>query len=53
MIRGVWWWLAVRPQAGADPVYGARPLNRLLTKELLNPLARLLIDGSVRDGDEV
>ena len=40
-------------QAGVDPVYGARPLNRLLNRELLNPLARCLIDGSVRDGDEV
>jgi hypothetical protein len=40
-------------QAGADPVYGARPLNRLLNRELLNPLARALIDGTVQDHDEV
>jgi len=40
-------------QAGADPVYGARPLNRLLNRELLNPLARSLIEGGIQDGDEV
>ena len=40
-------------KAGADPVYGARPLNRLLNRELLNPLARSLIEGTVLDGDEV
>ncbi|KAJ2808180.1 chaperone ATPase hsp78 [Coemansia helicoidea] len=43
-------WLAER---GYDPVYGARPLNRLIHKRLLNPLARDLIDGSVRDGETV
>ncbi|KAJ2716965.1 hypothetical protein H4R19_000317 [Coemansia spiralis] len=43
-------WLAER---GYDPVYGARPLNRLIHKRLLNPLARSLIDGSVRDGETV
>ncbi|KAJ2153423.1 hypothetical protein J3F82_001985, partial [Coemansia sp. RSA 637] len=36
-------WLAER---GYDPVYGARPLNRVIHKRLLNPLARCLIDGS-------
>ncbi|KAJ2807168.1 chaperone ATPase hsp78 [Coemansia guatemalensis] len=43
-------WLAER---GYDPVYGARPLNRVIHKRLLNPLARCLIDGSVRDGEQV
>lgn len=41
-------WLGER---GYDPVYGARPLNRLIQKKLLNPLARLLIDGGVRSGE--
>ncbi|KAI9008068.1 P-loop containing nucleoside triphosphate hydrolase protein [Gaertneriomyces semiglobifer] len=43
-------WLA---EAGYDPVYGARPLNRLLQKRLLNSLAQHLIDGSIKDGEEV
>lgn len=38
---------------GYDPVYGARPLNRTLQKDLLNPLATLLIKGEVREGDKV
>ncbi|CAO3673562.1 unnamed protein product [Rhizopus stolonifer] len=41
-------WLGER---GYDPAYGARPLNRLIQKKLLNPLARLLIDGGVRTGE--
>ena len=43
-------WLA---REGYDPVYGARPLKRTLQKHLQNPLAELLLDGSVRDGDEI
>ncbi|KAG0169696.1 chaperone ATPase hsp78 [Apophysomyces sp. BC1015] len=43
-------WLGER---GYDPAYGARPLNRLIQKKLLNPLARLLIDGGVRTGETV
>ncbi|KAG2194559.1 hypothetical protein INT47_006518 [Mucor saturninus] len=36
---------------GYEPAYGARPLNRLIQKKLLNPLARLLIDGGIRTGE--
>jgi ATP-dependent Clp protease ATP-binding subunit ClpB len=43
-------WLA---RNGFDPRYGARPLNRLITKSLLNPLARRIIGGTVRSGDKV
>ncbi|ORX74402.1 hypothetical protein DL89DRAFT_273747 [Linderina pennispora] len=43
-------WLA---QRGYDPMYGARPLNRVIHKRLLNPLARCLIDGSVRNNETV
>lgn len=43
-------WLA---KHGFDPRYGARPLNRLMTKSLLNPLARALIQGTIREGDVV
>jgi len=35
---------------GYDPSYGARPLKRVLQKHLLNPLARMMLDGSVKDG---
>ncbi|CAJ0630737.1 2691_t:CDS:10 [Entrophospora sp. SA101] len=38
-------WLATN---GYDPVYGARPLNRLIQKKILNPLAMNLIEGSIK-----
>lgn len=40
-------------EEGYDPIYGARPLNRVLQKKLLNPLAMLLIKGQVREGENV
>ncbi|KDN52082.1 P-loop containing nucleoside triphosphate hydrolase protein [Tilletiaria anomala UBC 951] len=43
-------WLATN---GYSDIYGARPLNRLIQKALLTPLAKVLIEGSVRDGDTV
>ncbi|MEJ1922932.1 ATP-dependent Clp protease ATP-binding subunit [Microbacterium sp. KHB019] len=43
-------WLA---QRGYDPVYGARPLRRLITNEVQNKLATALLSGGVRDGDTV
>ncbi|RUP50216.1 putative HSP100 protein [Jimgerdemannia flammicorona] len=43
-------WLA---DNGYDPVYGARPLNRLIQHRLLNPLAKLILDGGVREGEKV
>ncbi|GAA2909725.1 ATP-dependent Clp protease ATP-binding subunit ClpB [Microbacterium keratanolyticum] len=43
-------WLAER---GYDPVYGARPLRRLIQKEIQNRLATALLSGSVHDGDTV
>ena len=33
-----------------DPVYGARPLKRFLSRELETPLARELLRGNLRDG---
>ncbi|MBI1832046.1 MAG: AAA family ATPase, partial [Planctomycetes bacterium] len=39
--------------SGYDPVYGARPLKRLLQKELETTLGRRLIAGEVRDGSRV
>lgn len=38
---------------GYDPVYGARPLNRVLQKQLLNPLAMMLIKGQVKEREVV
>jgi ATP-dependent Clp protease ATP-binding subunit ClpB len=43
-------WLADR---GYDPVYGARPLKRVIQKELVDPVARLLLEGSLQDGDVI
>lgn len=40
-------------EQGYDPLYGARPLNRLLQKELLNPLAQHLLRGYVKGGETV
>ena len=43
-------WLAER---GYDPVYGARPLKRAIQKELQDPLARMILEGRIKDGDAV
>jgi len=40
-------------QMSYSPVYGARPLKRLIHRELLNPLAVKLLDGTIKGGDEV
>ena len=52
--------LEVEPQArdwlaktGYDPAWGARPLKRVIQRELQNSLAERLLDGSVADGDTV
>ena len=38
---------------GLDPVYGARPLKRLVQTEVVDCIARAIIDGVVREGDQV
>jgi len=43
-------WLA---RVGYDPVYGARPLKRTVQKHLQDPLAELILSGSVPDGSTV
>jgi len=40
-------------EIGYDPVYGARPLKRAIQKEILNPLATKLLDGTFREGDVI
>ena len=41
------WWLA---EAGYDPVYGARPLKRVIQRELESVLARRLLGGEIPEG---
>ena len=38
---------------GLDPVYGARPLKRLIQTEVVDVIAKAIIDGRVREGDQV
>ncbi len=43
-------WLA---EQGYDPIYGARPLKRVIQRSLQNPLANLILEGKVGDGQVV
>jgi ATP-dependent Clp protease ATP-binding subunit ClpB len=43
-------WIA---ETGYDPVYGARPLKRVIQRELQNPLATWILRGEVKDGDNL
>ncbi len=43
-------WLA---NEGYDPVFGARPLKRVIQRALQNPLAEALLAGDIRDGETV
>ena len=43
-------WLA---NAGYDPVYGARPLKRVIQRSLQNPLANRILEGKIHDGDRI
>jgi ATP-dependent Clp protease ATP-binding subunit ClpB len=43
-------WLA---NAGYDPVYGARPLKRVIQRHLQDRLATMILEGSIHDGDMV
>jgi len=43
-------WLA---NGGYDPVYGARPLKRVIQRELQNPLAQQILEGHIPDGSTV
>ena len=38
---------------GYDPVYGARPLKRVIQRQLQNPLAQMILSGRINDGDTV
>ena len=43
-------WLAAE---GYDPVYGARPLKRVIQRSLQNPLAGLILEGAIKDGETI
>ncbi|MFN7451758.1 MAG: ATP-dependent chaperone ClpB [Alphaproteobacteria bacterium] len=43
-------WLAER---GYDPVYGARPLKRVIQKQVQDRLATMILEGKIHDGDHV
>ncbi len=43
-------WLA---NEGYDSVYGARPLKRVIQRNLQNPLAGMILEGTIKDGDTV
>ena len=43
-------WLA---KAGYDPVYGARPLKRMIQRQLQNPMAELLLENALSDGETI
>lgn len=43
-------WLA---EAGYDPVYGARPLKRIIQRRLQNPLAERILSGDLTDGKAI
>src|SRR5690242_11892731 len=43
-------WLAAK---GWDPAYGARPLKRVIQRNLQDPLAEMILSGEVKDGDKV
>ncbi len=38
-------------ERGFDPLYGARPLKRVLQRELLNPLSLKIVEGDLQEGD--
>lgn len=38
---------------GYDPAYGARPLKRTIQTAVLNPVANLILEGKIADGDKV
>ncbi len=45
--------LSYLAKKGYDPIYGARPLKRVIQNDILNPLAKEIISGKVKSGDQV
>lgn len=40
-------------QKGYDPVYGARPLKRLIQRQIENPLSMAILEGKIEEGDHI
>lgn len=38
---------------GYEPRYGARPLNRLIKRKILNPMSKLMLTGDIKSGDKI
>ncbi|MBT4760314.1 MAG: ATP-dependent chaperone ClpB [Bdellovibrionaceae bacterium] len=45
--------LKVIGQKGFDPIYGARPLKRVIQREILNPISKMIISQNFTNGGEV
>jgi ATP-dependent Clp protease ATP-binding subunit ClpB len=43
-------WLA---DTGYDPIYGARPLRRVIQRSLQNSMAGMILEGGIKDGSKV
>jgi ATP-dependent Clp protease ATP-binding subunit ClpB len=39
--------------AGYDPAFGARPLKRVIQRQLADPIASLILEGKLEDGDSI
>ena len=44
---------ARRSEEGFDLVYGARPLKRVIQRDVLNPLASKILSGEIKEGSRV
>jgi ATP-dependent Clp protease ATP-binding subunit ClpB len=40
-------------EKGYDPDFGARPIKRLIQKEIVNNIAKKMISGEIKNGDEI
>ncbi|HPI40533.1 MAG TPA: ATP-dependent chaperone ClpB [Pseudobdellovibrionaceae bacterium] len=45
--------IALLAKKGFDPIYGARPLKRVIQTDLLNPLSKKMIAGEIKSGDSI
>jgi ATP-dependent Clp protease ATP-binding subunit ClpB len=45
--------MALVAREGYDPVYGARPLKRVIQREILDPLSMEILEGRFKEGDSV
>ena len=52
-IRDLPQWRKTSPIRIKSPVFGARPLKRLIQKDIENPLALQLLKGEFKDGDRI